>query len=264
MSQSSLYVGHVMHRRLRPRAHQLRYRIFSLLLDLDEIDAADRSLRVFSRNRFNLLSFYDSDHGDGSAVSLRQWAADHLLDAGIVDVARIRLLAMPRVLGFVFNPLSVYFCEDRSGELAALIYEVHNTFGERHCYVLPVEGGGPTIRQDVIKRFHVSPFLPMNLGYAFRVKPPSGALFVAITASDTNGPLLTAVHSAKRRPLNDREILRACVSHPLMTLKVMVGILWEAGRLVGKRIKLHPHPAPPAEPATTKRSKRQTIEVKAA
>ena len=264
MTIGSLYVGRVMHRRLRPRMHQLDYRIFSLLLDLDEIDQADRALCFFSRNRLNLLSFHDRDHGDGSATPLREWVAGHLREAGILECGKIRLLAMPRVLGFVFNPLSVYFCEDRAGDLAALIYQVHNTFGDRHCYVIPVANAGRTVRQEVAKRFHVSPFLPMDLQYAFRVKPPSDELMVAITARDARGPVLTAVHSARRRSLSDREILRVTTTHPLMTLKVVAGILWEAGKLLGKRIRIYRRPdgTPPA--ATVKPVQRGCERAKAA
>ncbi len=250
MRSSSLYLGSVMHRRLRPKVHQLRYRIFSLLLDLDEIDALDRELRLFSRRRFNLLSFHDSDHGDGSATPLREQVERLLARAGLADVGRIRLLAMPRMLGFVFNPLSMFFCDNCDGRLAAIVYEVHNTFGERHSYVLPVESESGAILQDSAKRFHVSPFLPMELDYSFRVTPPGERLSVAIAVADASGPLLIAVHSAERRVLSDAAILRAVASHPLMTVKVVAGILWEAARLLGKGVKVHRHPPAPEQLAT--------------
>ena len=244
-SASALYIGQVMHRRLRPRAHQLRYRIWSLLLDLDAIDGLTARLRLFSRNRFNLIAFHDRDHGDGSATPLRAQAEALLQAAGIGgELGAVRLLAMPRVLGFAFNPLTVWYCQDRAGTLVALVHEVHNTFGERHCYVLPVEQPDPAdgFRQHCAKRFHVSPFLPMEMDYDFRLAPPGEHLRIAITASDAEGTVLTAIHTASARPITDAALARTFVSHPLLTLKVISGILWEAARLLAKRIPVHHHP----------------------
>jgi len=243
MTASALYIGNVMHRRLRPRAHHLRYRIWSLLLDLGEIDALAGRLRLFSRNRFNLLSFHDRDHGDGSATPLRAQAEALLAEAGQdFALGAVRLLAMPRVLGFGFNPLTVWYCHDQAGALRALIHEVHNTFGERHAYVLPVSTDGDDVRQHCAKRFHVSPFLPMAMDYEFRLAPPGERLAITITASDEAGTVLTAVHTARARPMTDRELARAFLTHPLLTVKVVAGILWEAARLVAKRVPVFTHP----------------------
>src|SRR5688500_10977206 len=130
-----------MHRRLRPRAHRLRYRLFSLYLDLDEIDGLSARLRLFKRNRFAPLAFHDRDHLGGTSEPLRTQIGRMLADAKIAwDGGPIRVLTMPRLLGFVFNPLSVWFCHRRAGGLAGVVYEVNNTFGERHCYVLPAAG----------------------------------------------------------------------------------------------------------------------------
>lgn len=248
MTRSALYTGRVMHRRLRPRLHQLRYRVFSLLLDLDELDGLDRSLRLFSRNRFNLIAFHDRDHGDGSHEPLRAQVEHHVLAAGLTDaVGAIELLAMPRVLGFVFNPISLYFCRRRDGVLIAILYEVSNTFGERHTYVMPVVGDGTDVRQDSAKRFHVSPFLPMNLHYAFRVRPPTDDLLIAINVLDAQGLVLTAVQTGKRRELSDAMLARVVVAQPLMTWKVVAGILWEAARLWVKRVSVHRNPGPPKQ-----------------
>ena len=138
--RSTLYAGIVTHRRVRPRPHRLRYRVFWMLLDLDEIGQLPRRLRLFSHNRFNALSFFDTDHGDGSGRPLRDQVEGHLRAAGLAtDGGAIRLFCMPRVFGYGFNPLSVYFCYQRDGSLAALLYEVHNTFRERHSYLIPVE-----------------------------------------------------------------------------------------------------------------------------
>ncbi len=251
MTRSALYTGRVMHRRLRPRLHQLRYRIFSLLLDLDELDDLDHGLRLFSRNRFNLIAFHDRDHGDGSDTALRAQVERHLRAARVSEpVGRIELLAMPRVLGFVFNPISIYFCRGRDEALIAILYEVSNTFGERHTYVMPVAGDGTDVRQDIAKRFHVSPFLPMNLHYAFRVRPPGDDVMVAINVLDAQGPILVAVQTGKRRALTDASLARAMLTHPLMTWKVVAGILWEAARLWLKRVPVHRHVGPPAHAAS--------------
>lgn len=242
MAQSALYVGHVMHHRLRPRVHRLRYRLFSVLLDLDDIDALSSRLRLFSRGRFNLFGFYDRDHGDGSEVPLRAQAEALLTRAQISHGGPIRILTMPRLLGFAFNPLIVWFCYDRAERLCAIIYEVHNTFGERHSYVLPVAPDpGDDVQQDIAKRFHVSPFLPMAMDYAFRVQPPGETLSIAITARDAEGPVLFAIQRARRRVLTDAALLRVAFTHPLLTLKVVVGIGWEAACLWIKRVPVHDH-----------------------
>jgi len=242
MAQSALYVGHVMHHRLRPRVHRLRYRLFSVLLDLDDIDALSSRLRLFSRGRFNLFGFYDRDHGDGTEVPLRAQAEALLTRAQISHGGPIRILTMPRLLGFAFNPLIVWFCYDRAERLCAIIYEVHNTFGERHSYVLPVAPDpGDDVQQDIAKRFHVSPFLPMAMDYAFRVQPPGDTLSIAITARDAEGPVLFAIQRARRRVLTDAALLRVAFTHPLLTLKVVVGIGWEAACLWIKRVPVHDH-----------------------
>lgn len=245
-----LYVGQVMHRRLRPRVHQLTYRLFAMLLDLDRIDELAGTLRLFSRNRFNLLSFRDADYGDGSGTPLRQQVEVHLARIGIHRAGRIRLLTMPRLFGFAFNPLSLFYCEDRAGRLVAILYEVHNTFGERHVYVLPIDADGDALRQQADKAFHVSPFLPMGLDYRFRASRPDDRLKLGITVSDREGPLLIAVQSLRRRALSDRAILRVVAAMPLMTFKVVAGILWEAARLWLKGLSVHRYPGPAADPAS--------------
>lgn len=168
------------------------------------------------------------------------------------DGGAILLLTMPRILGFVFNPLSLYFCHDRGGRLRAIVYEVNNTFGERHSYVLPVtpEQAAGVIRQDCAKAFHVSPFLGMDLRYVFHVHPPDDALTVAITARDREGALVVAVHQAHRREWTDAALVGLFFSHPLITFKVVGGILWEAAKLWGKGVPVHHHPSSPDHPVS--------------
>jgi hypothetical protein len=253
---SAVYLGQVMHRRVRPRAHRLAYRVFSLLLDLDEIDGLSVRLRLFSRNRFNLLSFHDRDFGAGTDEPLRAQVERHLAEAGIEpDGGPIRLFAMPRILGYVFNPLSVYFCHRRSGVLAAILYEVSNTFGQRHSYLIPVEAGADgMIRQRCAKRFYVSPFMDMGLEYSFRVLPPGERIALSIGADDAEGRCLTAVVTGERRPLTDRGLLGACLACPLLTLKVIAGIHWEALRIWLKGVGVRERPSPPPSPVTISRS----------
>ena len=254
MNISALYTGTVAHRRLRPKPHRLRYRVFSLLLDIDEIPALCARLRLLSHRRFNLFSFNERDHADGSSEPLRDWVEGRLGQAGIdLDGGPIRLLAMPRVLGYGFNPISVWFCYRRDGSLIALLHEVHNTFGERHTYLLPVAAGdnATTITQSCAKTFHVSPFMAMDMLYDFRVHAPDETLSLAIRGSDADGPLIVASLTARRNELTDAALLRAFVRTPLLTLKVIGGIHWEALRLWIKGIRLHPHSPMPDHPVTT-------------
>ena len=171
--QSGLYAGSVMHLRLRPTRHRLRYSIFYLLLDLDEVDSLAGRLRLFSHNRFNLFSFHDRDHGEGATLSSREWVQRQLRDAGIESGGPIRLLTLPRILGYAFNPLSIYFCHRRDQSLSATLYEVNNTFGQRHSYLIPVPADvEEPIRQQSLKSFHVSPFMTTDMAYSFSVAPP--------------------------------------------------------------------------------------------
>lgn len=235
MSASGIYTGLVVHKRLRPRRHRLSYRVFSLLLDLDELPSL--SLRWLAVNRPGLLSFREADHGDGGA--LRPWVAAQLAGAGIVADGPVRMLCYPRMLGYVFNPLTVYFCHARDGSLAAVIYEVHNTHGERHAYVMP--GGDGVVRHSCAKGFFVSPFMPMDCVYHFTITPPGDHVSVGIVEADGEGTLLTATFSGAHSPLTDAALLRAVLAHPLMTLKVTAAIHWEAIKLLLKGLRVYRH-----------------------
>ncbi|MEJ0061156.1 MAG: DUF1365 family protein [Terricaulis sp.] len=236
--KSALYSGHVAHARFGPTPHRLRYRLFMLALDLDEIPALDKKLRLFSHNRANLYSFNDADHRGRTAQPLRPQIEQRLREAGVeIDGGVITLLTMPRLLGYVFNPLSVYFCYRRDGALAAMIYEVSNTFGERHDYVLPAhpEESGEVL-QRCEKAFFVSPFLGMDLGYEFRIAPPGEAVSVAMTVKRGGEAVLTASFAGKRQPLTDRALVAAFLSDPLMTFKAIAGIHWEAVKMLAKGV----------------------------
>jgi DUF1365 family protein len=248
--QSALYPGVVVHQRFKPARHRLRYRIVSILLDLDELPALSRRLRLFSIDRFNLFSVRQSDHGAGTRQGLRDWVAAQCAAAGIPCDGPIRLLTMPRVLGHAFNPLSVFFCYRRDGALAATLYEVNNTFGERHSYLIPVSGDTRMIRQSCRKTFYVSPFMPMEMDYRFRVAPPAKRVSVVIDGLGAQGRLITASLSGRRLALTDGALLRAFLGAPALGLKVVGGIHWEALHLWRKKVGFHKKPAPPAEPIT--------------
>ncbi len=247
---SALYCGTVVHRRLKPTQHRLSYSVFSVLLDIDELPKLHPALRLFSHNRFNLYSFFDKDHGTAMG-DLRAYVEGQLAAAGI-DIAggAIRLLCYPRVLGYVFNPLSTYFCHRPDGSLAAILYEVNNTFGDRHSYLIPARDGNPLVLQECAKALHVSPFLGMDMTYRFRILPPGDTLAIGVEVRDAEGPVLGASFSGRRVELSDGALARMVWQYPLMTVKVIVGIHWEALKLWRKGVRFHRRPTPPAEPVS--------------
>ncbi len=247
---SALYVGVVTHQRLAPTRHRLRYGMFQMLFDLDELPALSRRLRLFSHNRLNLLSFHDRDHGDGG-VRLRAWVEATLAAAGQpIEGGRILVLCMPRVFGHVFNPLSVYFCHRRDGALSAMLYEVNNTFGERHSYLIPVaepSAAGEVISQSCAKAFYVSPFMDMAMTYDFRIALPGETIATTVHGKDPAGALLlAAAFTGARREISDRALAGAMVRYPLLTLKVVAAIHLEAVRLLLKGLRMRRRPPPPA------------------
>jgi DUF1365 family protein len=254
MSASGLYPGVVTHARLKPRRHALRYRIFMLLLDLDEVPALDRDLKLFSQKRFNLVGFDPRRHGDGSATPLKVQVEAQLAAAGIAHGGPVRMLAMPRILGMGFNPITVYFCHRPDGALSAILYEVNNTFGERHSYLIPAEDA-PVVKQACDKGFYVSPFMDMDLSYAFRVRPPgSGKMAeqvqVLVDVDDAEGRVLATGFVAERRELTDRALLKAWLTHPWMSVGVVGAIHWEALFIWLKGEKIRQRPVKPAWPVT--------------
>jgi uncharacterized protein len=243
---SCLYQGTVVHKRLAPHLHGFSYRVFSLCLDVDEIDAAAQRCRLFSRNRANLLSFHDADHGAGDGREVGDQIRSALVQAGLAAcTARIQLLCYPRILGFVFNPLSVYFCHDTEGRLGAIVYEVSNTFKERTSYVIPVESAADgVVQQQCTKGMSVSPFTAHRGHYGFHVRPPGQSVLVGVslregdTSSVKGRPVLKTHFRGERRPLSDHGIVTALAGHPLMTFKVVAAIHYEAAKLWFKGVPL--------------------------
>ena len=252
--QSGLYRGVVAHTRFRPRTHRLRYRIFMTLLDLDELPRLDGRLRLFGYNRAGLISFHDKDHLSGEG-GLKAEVEALLARAGIdLDGGAIRVLCMPRVLGFVFNPISVYFCHHRDGAPAAMLYEVNSTFGERHSYLIPVTDPGPgRIVQSCAKALHVSPFMDMAMRYHFETAPPGEAARLSVDGHDSQGALLVASFRGRREAMTDGSILKAFLAHPLLSLAVLAAIHWEAVRLLMKGLRLRGGVPAPPEPVTIQR-----------
>ena len=243
---AALYFGEVMHARLKPIGHRFSYRVMSLLIDLDRLDEADTASPLFGVNRAALYSFAEADHGKRDGSSLRGYAQACAAARGI-DLAggRVLLLCYPRLLGYAFNPLSVYFCYRADGALALIIYEVCNTFGEIHPYVLPVradEVSEAGIRQRQDKLFYVSPFMAMAMRYHFRVCPPGAQVKLRILETDGSGPLLAATFNGRRRALTTAALLRSVVALPLVSFKILAAIHWEALRLWLKGVRLTPRP----------------------
>ena len=244
-----------MHRRLRPFSHRFSYGVFSLFVDLDELPGLVRRLPLLSHNRFNIFSFDDRDHGPRDGTALRPWAEAQLAAAGIdLQGGPIRLLCFPRILGYVFNPLTLWFCHHRDGSLRAVIYEVKNTFGEQHCYLIPVTAGnreGRPILQKCEKGFFVSPFIEMTAAYRFRLREPGEKLSVLIRQAVPDGEILLATLTGRRVAIDRGGLWRAFVRYPLMTVKVMAAIHWEALWIWRKGARYHRRGAPPDEAVTS-------------
>ncbi len=254
-----LSMGLVRHARLRPAHNAFSYGVFTLMLPLRTLGDAGLDSRLCSRNRFNLLSFHDRDHGDGG-TPLLGWIDALLHGEGIKDAdGEIWLQTFPRVLGYVFNPVSFWFCHRRDGALRAIVCEVNNTFGERHCYLLDSGGVLPWGRElRASKVFHVSPFCAVEGDYRFRFMRTTqqvGAqaverIVARIDYHDAQGPLLLTSVSGVLQPLTTASAARAFVRHPLMTLGVIARIHWQALKLFVKRVPFFSKPIPPAKALT--------------
>lgn len=243
----AIYVGQVTHRRTAPFGHSMRYRTYSLLVDIDEIESTARQTAVLSHNRWNLFSIHDRDFGPRDGTSLRTWIDSQLGSAGIdLDGGSVRLLFFPRLLGYAFNPLTIWFCHHKDGTLRAVLYEVHNTFGQSHSHLVPVDGaGGEPLRHEFAKQLHVSPFFDQDGSYAFTLRPPADRFSVSIAYAGSEGQLLRATIVGDRRPLRSSSLLRVFATHPLLTFKVIVGIHWHALRLWKKGARYRAVPEAP-------------------
>ncbi len=232
---AALYFGDVMHARLKPMGHRFSYRVMSVLIDLDRLAEADRQSPLFGVNRAALYSFHESDHGPRDKTPLHRYVQRRADEHGVdLTGGRILLLCYPRLFGYTFNPLSVYFCSAADGRLTLMIYEVRNTLGDIHSYVLPVkerELSKAGLRQQQDKIFYVSPFIGMAMRYHFRVTPPDDDVKLRILEADSEGPVLSATFSGRRVALTSQALLRAFFALPMVTFKIIAAIHWEALRL---------------------------------
>ena len=235
---SCIYSGLVTHKRFKPKKHFFSYKVFSLLIDLSEIGDLEKKIKFFSYNKFNILSFYNIDHGNRDGTSLIKWVKNNLKKSKInFDIAKIKLLCYPRFFGYVFNPLSVYYCYDKKLKLKVILYEVKNTFDEQHTYIFRCSNSSNLILHKCNKKFYVSPFIEMKTFYNFRLLKPGKNINLLIKQNDEKGLLLIAQQSGKRLDLNSENLFIEFLKHPLMSIKVISAIHFEAFRLWFKGIK---------------------------
>jgi len=238
IKNSYIYTGTVIHKRLKPKIHTFNYKVFTLLIDLSEIDLLHKTLRLFSYNKFNIISFFNKDHGPRDGSSLKNWVVDNLKKNNIEsNEIKIKLLCYPRIFGYVFNPLSVFYVYDKNSDLIAILYEVKNTFGEQHSYIFKTKKEQNLIQHVCKKKFHVSPFIGMNCVYFFRLLKPGNKISVIIDVQDSKGKILYASQDGIKSELNNNNLFKSYLKHPLMTFKIIIAIHFEAFKLWTKGIK---------------------------
>ena len=240
MINSCIYNGEVSHTRFKPVKHHLSYKTFSLFIDLDEIDKLENIIPIFSINKFNIFSFYNKDHGERDGKSLKNWVLNNLKNFNINHkVNKIKLLCYPRIFGYVFNPLSIFYCYENK-KLKAIFYEVKNTFNEQHTYIFKIKDN-KKIEQKCKKKFYVSPFMNMNTFYNFKLLNPNKKLFVSIKQLDKRGSILRAIQKGERKKLCLKQLIINFFKYPLMTIKIITAIhfeaflLWKKGAVYRKR-----------------------------
>ena len=238
IKNSSIYIGNVIHKRFKPKIHSFNYKVFSLLIDLSELELLNKKLKLFSYNKFNIISFYNKDHGPRDSSSLKNWVEDNLKKNNIdTNEIQIKLLCYPRIFGYVFNPLSVFYVYDKNLNLISILYEVKNTFGEQHTYIFKSDKNQNLIQHVCKKKFHVSPFIEMDCTYFFRVLKPTNKISVIIDQHDNEGKILYASQDGTRIDLNNKNLILSYLKHPLMTFKIILAIHFEAFKLWTKGIK---------------------------
>ena len=238
MINSSIYNGQVIHKRFKPKVNYFKYNVFSLLIDLSELEILDKKVNFFSYNKVNLISFYDKDHGERNGSSLVEWVHNNLKKNNIsTDDIKIKILCYPRIFGFVFNPLSVFYVYNLNDQLISILYEVKNTFGEQHTYIFRVEKDANLIQNNCSKKFHVSPFIEMDCNYFFRLLKPGNKISVIIDQYDAQDKILYASQDGVRSDFNTKCLIKSYLKHPIMTFKIILAIHYEAFKLWTKGIK---------------------------
>lgn len=240
-SSSAIYECRVMHHRLVPKKHHFNYRVFYLWLDLDELDALDKRLWLFRRNRAGAYSFWDTDHlaagGATAKENVLRWIQDQ--DTSTDAVATVRLLTFPRVLGYIFNPVCFFFCFDASGRPLMAVAQVTNTFKEQKPYLLKDPEASGCFRLVAPKHFYVSPFMDLEVCFDFKLRVPGEHLEIHINDRAGDQLLLLSALTGVRRPLSDGRLLWFIIKYPLLTLKVIFLIHWHAFLLWMRRIPFH-------------------------
>ena len=238
MINSAIYNGKVIHKRFKPKVHYFKYKVFSLLIDLSELEILDKKVNFFSYNKFNLISFYEKDHGYRDGSSLTSWVKKNLEKYNIqAKDIKIKILCYPRIFGFVFNPLSVFYIYNLEDQLISILYEVKNTFGEQHTYIFKVTKDANLVQNNCSKKFHVSPFIEMNCNYFFRLLKPGNKISVIIDQYDNEDQILYASQDGTRSDFNTQHLIKSYLKHPIMTFKIILAIHFEAFKLWAKGIK---------------------------
>jgi len=231
--RSALYNGTLIHARRGAVENVFRYGVSYFLLDLDELPELDRRLKVFSVNRPNLVSLHDRDHFDGAPLKTA------VLDfVGDPSVERVEMLAQLRVLGYVFNPVTFYWCYRTDGELACMVAELNNTFGER----LPELLHGGSLRYEHDKHLHVSPFFGLDQRYRYAFSEPGDELYARVEVHENGHRALQAVLHGRRQELTNASVVRALVRYPAQPAQVTALIHWQALKLFAKRVPFHHKP----------------------
>jgi len=229
--ETCIYKGFVTHRRFKPLRHYFSYKTFSVLFDLTELEDLHKEIGIFSFNRFNIFSFYNKDHGSRDGSNLTEWVKTNLKKYNLnFRVSKIKLLCFPRIFGYVFNPLSIFYCYDED-VLKAILYEVKNTFNEQHTYVFSVNNSSKIITQQCNKKFYVSPFIEMDTFYNFRLTEPDENIRILIKQTDKEGKILVACQMGRKQNMSLKQLLINFFTHPMMTFKIMISIHYEALRL---------------------------------
>jgi uncharacterized protein len=240
---SCLYECSVMHHRFSPKAHHFQHDIFMFYLDLDELDLVAKKILFFSRNQKNIYSFRDTDHGPAGKNPLKERVANFLRQNGIDlgPFGRVMLLTLPRVFGYVFNPISIFYCFDESGKPICSVAEVGNTFRELKLYLLRQEEllDGATFAKIIPKHFYVSPFSPLDLSFDFRLRIPGDKLDIKIDDRSGDEKILVTTLAGQRAELTNKNLFWFTLKFPLVTLKVIFLIHWHALRLWLKRVPFY-------------------------
>lgn len=240
-SSSAIYECEVMHRRLTPTVHQFRYRVFYLWLDLDELPMLDKQLRLLGHNRSRVFSFFDADHLGSEPGPLKARLLAWLVAEGVdtTRIATVHLLCFPRVLGYVFNPVCFFYCFDKDGTPIYAVTQVTNTFKEQKLYLVQDQEADGRFRRIVPKHFYVSPFMDLELCFDFKLRVPGEKLEIHIDDRKADERVLLSALTGTRTALTDARLLWCAVKYPLLTLKVIFLIHWEALRLWLKRLPVH-------------------------